>query len=514
LTGLRSGRFLVGVNAFFPLDDTYHSWHKRTVGNSQKDLGQFFTPPEVARTLVRWVITSPRQRLLDPSCGDGEFLVCHRRAVGIDVDRNHTIRARTRAPGALVHEGDFFLWASRTSERFDAAAGNPPFIRYQTFSGETRQRALVEAAKLGARFNGLCSSWAPFLVATAGLLRPGGGMAFVVPAEIGHATYAEPLLEALCSHFDRVHLTAFREKLFPTLSEDCWLLHCTGFAGHTDELLLSALEEFHPVAAPPQIGRRVSLASWRKSGCRLRRFLLPECGMALYDSLVELPGVRRFCEVGHAGIGYVTGANDFFHVRPTEAQFWMLPPEVLRVTVRKGEQLPEHCVDHQTVRSWMANDEPVLLLHLRGVDPLPAPVRQYLDTAAGQQAKETYKCRNRNPWYVVPDVKTPDAFLTYMSGLAPILVANEARCVCTNSVHAVRLSTGINIVDVQRAWDTPLCQLSCEIEGHPLGGGMLKLEPGEVTNVRLPLLGTPMSQKDATTLEETITEARRWRHYV
>jgi type I restriction-modification system DNA methylase subunit len=133
------------------------------VSGSQKRLGQFITPPEVARTLVRWVISSPRQRLLDPSCGDGEFLVCHRRAVGIDVDRSHTLQARARAPGALVHKGDFFLWASRTSERFDAAAGNPPFIRYQSFAGETRERALAEAAKLGARFNGLSSSWAPFL---------------------------------------------------------------------------------------------------------------------------------------------------------------------------------------------------------------------------------------------------------------------------------------------------------------------------------------------------------------
>jgi hypothetical protein len=483
------------------------------VSGSQKRLGQFFTPPEVARTLVHWVITSPRQRLLDPSCGDGEFLVCHRRAVGIDVDRNHTLQARARAPGALVHEGDFFLWASRTSERFDAAAGNPPFIRYQSFSGETRERALAEAARLGARFNGLSSSWAPFLVAAAGLLRPGGAMAFVVPAEIGHVSYAEPLLEALCNHFDRVHVAAFREKLFPALSEDCWLLHCAGFAGRTDEILLSALEEFHPLDAPPQSVRRVSLASWRKSGCRLRKFLLPERGTALYDALAGLPGVRRFSEVGHAGIGYVTGANDFFHVRPTEAQFWGLPSEVLRVTVRKGEQLPEGRVDQQAVRGWIANDEAVLLLHLRGVDPLPARVREYLDTEAGHQAKETYKCRNRNPWYVVPDVKTPDAFLSYMSGLAPALVANEAGCVCTNSVHAVQLSPGFDIADVQRAWETPLCQLSCEIEGHPLGGGMLKLEPGEVANVRLPLRHTPTSRTDAALLEEAITEARRWRHY-
>ena len=70
--------------------------------DTQKRLGQFFTAPEVAQTLVRWVIKHPGQRLLGPSCGDGEFLVCHRRAVGIDVGREHTLLARARAPGALA----------------------------------------------------------------------------------------------------------------------------------------------------------------------------------------------------------------------------------------------------------------------------------------------------------------------------------------------------------------------------------------------------------------------------
>jgi hypothetical protein len=81
--------------------------------------------------------------------------------------------APPRLAWALVHEGDFFAWAGETAERFDCAAGNPPFIRYQTFKGITRARALDLCARHGADFSGLASSWAPFLVATATLLKPG-----------------------------------------------------------------------------------------------------------------------------------------------------------------------------------------------------------------------------------------------------------------------------------------------------------------------------------------------------
>jgi hypothetical protein len=155
----------------------------------------------------------------------------------------------------------------------------------------------------------------------------------------------------------------------------------------------------------------------------------------------------------------------------------------------------------------------VLLLNLRGVEPLPKSVREYLNTDAGRLARDRYKCRNRSPWYAVPDVKVPDAFLSYMSGTSPTLVANKARCVCTNSVHAVRLNRGYNIEEIQTCWESLLCQLSCEIEGHPLGGGVLKLEPGEAANVRLPLIPLALSSSDSQILDNGIMEARRWRHY-
>ena len=92
-------------------------------------------------------------------------------------------------------------------------------------------------------------------------------------------------------------------------------------------------------------------------------------------------------------------------------------------------------------------------------------------------------------------------------------MANPARCVCSNSVHAVRLKAGFSIETLQRAWRHPLCQLSCELEGHALGGGMLKLEPGEVARTRLPVQDGDLSRRQQEQLEEAILFMRRWRHY-
>ena len=92
------------------------------MSNRRKHLGQYFTPADVAQSLVKWVVTKPSDRLLDPSCWDGQFLVCHRRAVGVELDLENARVSCERAPGALVHGGDFFRWSAATKERFEAIA--------------------------------------------------------------------------------------------------------------------------------------------------------------------------------------------------------------------------------------------------------------------------------------------------------------------------------------------------------------------------------------------------------
>jgi adenine-specific DNA-methyltransferase len=485
---------------------------------SQKDSGAYFTPDPVVSTLVRWAVHAPSDRLLDPSCGDGRFLAGHRNSVGIEQDAISAATAMERAPWALVHEGDLFAWASETSERFDCATGNPPFIRYQTFKGLIRERALALCRSLGAEFSGLASSWAPFLVATASLLKPGGRMSFVVPAEIGHAPYAAPLLEYLVANFSLVHIIAVRSKLFPELSEDCWLLYAEGHGGRTETIRFTALESFKPSNAkrPPRQWEDISVVEWRTTwGRRLRPFVLPASARSVYRLAADHEGSIRFGAAAGIGIGYVSGANDFFHLRPSMAEKLRIPPALLHPTVRNGRALPARQLTKHTIEKWRAADEPVMLLRLPKASKakLPASVLGYLDSSAGMEAREAYKCRVRDPWFSVPDVHMPDFFLSYMSGVSANLVRNAGGATCTNSVHSVRVRDAAAMRRVVKHWKTDFVALSREIEGHPLGGGMLKLEPGEATRILIPDEGL-LPRMDAEILASAVVSMQRWRHYV
>jgi hypothetical protein len=482
--------------------------------DEQKRSGAYFTPEALVEALACWAVRGEKDRLLDPSCGDGRFIAAHQNSVGIEQNPESARQAVARAPWALVHEGDFFQWAEATKERFECCAGNPPFIRYQHFRGEIRKRALALCARAGADFSGLTSSWAPFLVAAASLLKRGGRMAFVVPAEIGHAPYASPLVEYLVENFSTVQIIAVREKLFPQLSEDCWLLYTDGFGGSTAEIRFSALDRFDWAARPPSAYEKVSVTEWRSRwNRRLRPFLVPHRSRELYRQLAEAPASRSLGAFANVGIGYVSGDNDFFHLRPSDAKYWKIPPQFLHPSVRNGRSLPTRTITPSTVESWKKRDQQMLLLRLSKGEEIPASVKRYLDSPPGQSAREAYKCRTRAPWYAVPDVQVPDFVLTYMSGRTPQLVRNEAGVTCTNTVHGVRIKNPDLATKLLPSWNSPAVQLSCELEGHPLGGGMLKLEVREASRIVFPDPGFQLGRAEAIEINAGLSQLRRWRHY-
>ena len=143
---------------------------------------------------MQWAAREDSDTLLDPSCGDGRFIARHANSVGVERDGAAAAVAGQRAPCAELHRADFFSWAEQTTRRFDCAAGNPPFIRYQTFKGEVRRRALRPLRRAWrAVSQPSLSPGRPSWSLPQACFEAGGRMAFVVPASIGHAPYAAPL---------------------------------------------------------------------------------------------------------------------------------------------------------------------------------------------------------------------------------------------------------------------------------------------------------------------------------
>jgi adenine-specific DNA methylase len=480
------------------------------VSNAQQDtakaLGAFYTDIQIADFLVWWAIRSSHDTVLDPSFGGGVFIrsACNRIATlggraaeqvfGVELDTKvySLISEKLYDEFGLdqrnLTQRDFFEVEPLPVNLVNAIVGNPPFIRFHRFSAEARQRALTAAAEQGVRLTQLSSSWAPFVVHSVAMLKKGGRLAMVLPMEIAHATYALPIIKYLQNSFRRVTFLTFRKKLFPDLSEDTLLLLAedkgSSFAGFVHRDLahagfLSAIQTHKQF----RIGgtQRLKAMNLTANSERLIEYFMPKKARELYVELKQAKSIKRLGELVDVGIGYVTGANDFFHLSPTDAKRRGIPQIFLRAAVRRGRALSGLRFTPNDWRAAVPLGEAGYLLSIPKEADLPFPVREYLDYGAATQIPDAYKCRVRSPWYSVPHVYQPDAFLSYMSGGMPRFVTNDAQVVAPNSLHIIRLHphTKLTAASIASLWQTSLTRLSVEIQGHALGGGMLKVEPAE-----------------------------------
>ncbi len=458
-----------------------------------KALGAFYTEESIAHRLVGWAIRNPGETILDPSCGDGAFLVAASerlaclgsnsfRLHGVDVSEDALRQSRQRVRNARLILSDFFQIAPRSLPAFDCIVGNPPYIRYQTFNGDPASKAHQRAIEAGVQLPRLASSWAPFLVHATHFLRRGGRLAMVVPSELGHAMYAREVLKHLLQHFRTIEIEMFKDKLFGGLGQSTILLLCDGYGEICKSFNVTSSDRLSSDAGKK---RKVDLQAVEDGKFRLNHYLLSDSILSLYDALANHPRVQRLGDVADVGIGYVTGANNFFHLSDDERRKWKIGDKFLRPAALNLRGVEG--VDFSRGQ-WAARreaGEKVNLLSLPAVakESLPTPIQRYLYQGEISGVADRYKCRTRTFWYVVPHVRVANAFLSYMSGEMPKLVTNTAGLVAPNTIHLVQFIKGRDPNSYAIAWRNSLTKLSCEMEGHALGGGLFKIEPSEAERI-------------------------------
>jgi tRNA1(Val) A37 N6-methylase TrmN6 len=459
----------------------------------QKTLGAFYTGQSAADRLVRWAICDGSESVLDPSCGDGVFLGgVHSRlrvlgsdspeVYGVDIFPDALRLARERVEGAHLIQDDFFNLTPESLRHFDCVVGNPPFIRYQTFNGDTESLAHRRAREAGVDLPRLASSWAPFLIHASRFLRRGGRLGMVMPSELGHSMYAREVLRFLVENFRHVAVEMFRDKLFEELNQSTVLLFCEGYGESNRAFFVMSSDDLE--GNERQVAE-VDIALIKNGRFRFTRYLVPPKVRSLYESLAESTGVKRLGDVADVGIGYVTGANDFFHLSAEECRRWEIPKKFLRPCVLNLRGFKGLKYDHQQWKDRRGKGEKVYLLALppTSAKELPSCVQAYLRDGESRGLQERYKCRVRQRWFAVPHVRIGDAFLSYMSGEQPLLVTNAAHLVAPNTVHILRFKQAFDPLSYAASWRSSLTRLSCELEGHALGGGLFKLEPSEAESV-------------------------------
>ena len=507
--------------------------------------GGYYTSHEIAAWLCAWAIRATTDRVLEPSCGDGAFLVSaverlvelgapvsavadNLTGVEIVSDEADLARARLRqrcglrAPN-IVETSDFFSWWQKPDRpAFDAVIGNPPFIRYQSFPEPHRSRAMQIMVGLGLTANRLTNIWVPFVVAAAASLRPSGRLALVLPAELLQVTYAAQLRSFLTGHFSRIDIVACNELFFDKAEQEVVLLLADGAlsAASASNSCRVTLTEAHTVTEIVERRPEVVLADAQPKTVhhdqeKWLKYFLTEREIAFMRELRSSAVSTTLATHASVDVGVVTGKNEFFVLNKEQIAKLRLnsytTPLVSRSMHLKGARIRK--TDWEALAA--AGDR-VHLLHLAPLNgsKLAEPLANYIRSGESNAIHKGFKCSVRTPWYAVPSVWIPDGFVFRQIYNFPRMVLNQAKVTSTDTIHRLTCKTRPEHVIANTY--TYLTAASAEIEGRSYGGGVLELEPTEAERLLMPAklaAALPLDECDQMTraggLDDVLAENSR-----
>ena len=457
---------------------------------AQKLRGGYYTPASVASYLASWAAAAG-PRILEPSCGDGallRFLPKSARVVGVERDAREADQARRGAPWAEVRNADFFDWLDPTCfGAWDGVVGNPPFIRYQHWTEPSRALAFSMMRAAGLRPTKLTNAWVPFIVAATELLRPRGRLAMVVPAELLQVNYAAELRGFLVDAYAELTVVTFRRLLFDGVLQEVVLLLGVRGSGPAEIRVIEVQDADSLPESDTLSHLSHAPALLHETEKWTKYFLSPEEIAALRTVSEQTHALLPLGTLAEVDVGVVTGRNQFFVLRPSHTSERRLDAFV-RPLVSKSNHVRGIRFRDTDLAQLQGEDA---LCQLLALDKTSAPdhseaLATYLAEGEAADVHRGYKCSVRAPWWSVPAVWEPHAFMLRQIYDHPRIVANETAATSTDTVHRVRMVDGTPPGALASAAINSVTFAFSEVMGRSYGGGVLELEPREAERLPLP----------------------------
>lgn len=495
-------------------------------------LGQWFTPPEVARLAL--TLAGTVGRILDPACGDGAFLAAARtlgasaeQLFGVELDPTAAAACAARVPGATIHCGDLF---DVTPDRlgFDAVVGNPPYVRTERMTAAQKQRirACLDAdwpdapPRLLERLVGRGDLAAACVLRALRLAGPGARIALVVSSAMLHADYAASLWALVGRHgCVRALVDAPAERWFADAAVNA-LIVVIERGGTPAPVRVCRLRVPTAVAAERVRGpadldavadvRLVPADRPARWAAALRAeaawFELERTAGDVLVPLSELADVRR---------GITSGANEVFYLSRERVRELEIERSLLMPLVRVPRERTDPCIavdpDGTSHLVLSAPADPSALARHPGA-------ARWLEAHAA--AAERTMLRARSPWWALP-IEPARLFLAkayaarFVQRLAPRPIA------CDQRVYGVHPRAGVDAELLAAVLDSTFAALAIESLGRAsMGQGALeqtvadaaalpvldprRLDPGGTRAARTALaamarrpIGTVAAERDA-----------------
>lgn len=480
--------------------------------DSKKLRGGYYTPQAITDFICKWAITKPTQKVLEPSCGDGNFIesaICRFKELGVPNDKliglikgielveGEAEKSKNRAAkyglnSTTILQADFFNYISNTNGEayFDVVIGNPPFIRYQNFPEEHREVAFKMMEEMNLHPNKLTNIWVPFLVISSSKLNRFGKLAMVIPAELFQVKYAAETRVFLSRFFSRITIVTFKKLVFADIQQEIVILLCEKDVTTNKGIRVLEINDISELKSIKiEKVHKADVKVLEHSTEKWIKYFLDEKEIQLLRKIKTDTRIQPCSDIMEVDVGIVTGRNEFFMLSKDIVSKWKLKGYTSKV-VSKSNHFKGIVYKDSDFETNVEENYPVQLFlpENKEYSLLPKVCREYIAYGEEMGFHLGYKCRIRKNWFITPSLWSPDAFVLRQVGDYPKLILNETNASSTDTIHRVRFKIKIKPENIALSYLNSLTFAFSEILGRSYGGGVLTFEPTEIEEIPLPLL--------------------------
>lgn len=469
--------------------------------------GQFATPYTLACSIMKKAKTFCHKRtvsFIEPSIGLGAFYAAFRsvfksaagHALGFEIDSHYYNPSKELwAKEDLELRKADFLKERTNGERFDLLVANPPYVRHHHIDGEKKKELQKEVMQsTGIKISGLAGLYSYFLILSEKWLADGALSCWLIPSEFLDVNYGKAIKQYLLECVDLLCVHKFKadDVQFDDALVSSTIIFFRKGKPSEKEIEFSCGEDVNVPSRKMKIERKRLTAS-----CKWSNLFVEDT--TNYSSNDD-------CKLGNfftVKRGIATGDNSFFVMNMDTIEKYHIPSKFLKPVLPSPRYLKEDIISSDNDGNVALTQKQYLFSCNLPEDVLKEKypsVWEYIQEGVKRGVNKGYICSHRPLWYFCEDRKPAPFVVPYMgrgdsSKKMFRFILNKTKAITTNVYlllypkdNYLKCLTDTKLLN--EVWQT-LNEVTSEqfaTNGREYGGGLHKLEPKELLNIKVPSL--------------------------
>jgi len=494
-------------------------------------------------------IQSPNDRVLDPSCGSGSFLVksyhklkdlkkrenpfaedskLHEEILnqlyGIDINpfpaqlssinlavRNLNVTSRN----INLIVSDFFKVKPSTGilpREFNVVVTNPPYTRQEEmeYKDQIREEALTYSDGSKIDVGAQAGIYAYFFTHSAKFLKNNGRMGYITSNTWLDVSFGEGLKQFFLDRFRLLAIVEFDSAVFGTALVNT----CVSILEKEEdsEKRRKNIVRFVRLKKAMEISKVIdSMLSVDKDYedeqikvvARSQELLQPEerwgkylRAPTIYFKIANNQRMSPFGEIAEIRRGITTGSNEFFILDKEKVKLWNIEPQFVekvissfrginRIELASKDVFENILMVHEPKENLKGKN---VLRYLEHGENLEITTKRgtRVSAEAVKGVNNLSTCKGRKIWYDLGKRKKAPILFPYLTWERTPFIWNKTKSYATDVFHEIYPHSEKELECLLGVLNTTLISLLLEVHGRSYGGGVLKIQTYELENLPIP----------------------------